>query len=135
VTVTLPPPTILSSTRRVAQSIESLLQLDLDPATTGRSTAPYGVAHILAAVTVTNNELRAKALAEKDMSVEQYKQLQELQRVKAKDAEGNEFEEKKVLFLLASAHSPTRTTKTPTLRPCAASGFREFVPWVAFQRS
>jgi hypothetical protein len=81
---------------RVAQSMESLLKLDLDPATTGRSTAPYGVAHILAAVTVTNNELRAKALAEKDMSVEQYKQLQELQRVKAKDAEGNEFEEKKV---------------------------------------
>ena len=76
--------------------MEALLQLDLDPATTGRSTAPYGVAHILAAVTVTNNELRAKALAEKDMSVEQYKQLQELQRVKAKDADGNEIEEKKV---------------------------------------
>jgi hypothetical protein len=62
------------------------------------------VAHILAAVTVTNNELRAKALAEKDMSVEQYKQLQELQRVKAKDADGNEIEEKKVDF---SATPPT----------------------------
>lgn len=78
--------------------MESLLHLDLDPATTGRSTAPYGVAYILAAVTVTNNELRARALAEKDMSVEQYKQLQELQRVKTKDAYGNEIEEKKVSY-------------------------------------
>lgn len=76
--------------------MEALLHLDLDPTTTGRSTAPYGVAYILAAVTVTNNELRARALAEKDMSVEQYKQLQELQRVKTKDANGNEIEEKGV---------------------------------------
>ncbi len=76
--------------------MEALLQLELDPNVTGRSTAPYGVAHILAAVTVTNNELRAKALAEKDMSVEQYKQLQELQRVKAKDEHGNIIEEKQV---------------------------------------
>jgi hypothetical protein len=81
---------------RVAASLESILQIDLDPSTTTRSTAPYGVAHILAALTVTNKELRAKALAEKDISVEQYEQLQELQRVKAKDNEGNDIEEKKV---------------------------------------
>lgn len=93
---------------RVAQSMEALLQLDLDPSTTGRSTAPYGVAHILAAVTVTNNELRAKALAEKDMSVEQYKQLQELQRVKAKDADGNEIEEKKVSITSDFAYKDRR---------------------------
>ena len=80
--------------------MEALLHLDLDPSTTGRSTAPYGVAYILASVTVTNNELRARALAEKDMSVEQYKQLQELQRVKTKDANGNEIEEKKVGFII-----------------------------------
>lgn len=61
-----------------------------------RSTIAYGVAHILAAVTVTNRELRAKALAEKDISEEQYQQMQELQRIKGKDNEGKEFEEKKV---------------------------------------
>lgn len=77
--------------RRVAASIEHLLGLDLDT----RSTVAYGVAHILAAVTVTNKELHAKALAEKDMSVEQYEQLAELQRVKTKDEDGNEIEEKR----------------------------------------
>ena len=76
---------------RVAASIEYLLALDLDT----RSTIAYGVAHILAAITVTNKELHAKALAEKDMSVEQYEQLAELQRVKTKDEDGNEIEEKK----------------------------------------
>jgi hypothetical protein len=75
----------------VAASIEHLLGLDLDT----RSTIAYGVAHILAAVTVTNKELHAKALAEKDMTVEQYEQLAELQRVKTKDDEGNEIEEKR----------------------------------------
>lgn len=75
----------------MAASIEHLLGLDLDT----RSTVAYGVAHILAAVTVTNKELHAKALAEKDMSVEQYEQLAELQRVKTKDEDGNEIIEKK----------------------------------------
>ena len=80
----------------MAASLDALLSIDLDPTSTARSTAPYGVAHILAALTVTNKELRAKALAEKDISVEQYEQLQELQRVKAKDNDGNDIEEKKV---------------------------------------
>lgn len=75
----------------MAASIEHLLGLDLDT----RSTIAYGVAHILAAVTVTNKELHAKALAEKDMSVEQYEQLAELQRVKTKDDDGNEIVEQK----------------------------------------
>ena len=61
-----------------------------------RSTAAYGVAHILAALTVTNRELRDKALAEKEISPEQFKQLQELQRVKTKDESGNIIEEKGV---------------------------------------
>jgi hypothetical protein len=76
---------------RVAASVEHLLGIDLDT----RSTVAYGVAHILAAITVTNKELHAKALAEKDMSVEQYEQLAELQRVKTKDEDGNEIEEKR----------------------------------------
>lgn len=73
----------------MAASIEHLLGIDLDT----RSTIAYGVAHILAAITVTNKELHAKALAEKDMSVEQYEQLAELQRVKTKDEDGNEIAE------------------------------------------
>jgi hypothetical protein len=61
-----------------------------------RSTSSYGVAHILAALTVTNRELRDKALAEKDITPEQYKQLQDLQKVKTKDENGNIIEEKSV---------------------------------------
>lgn len=66
--------------------------MDLDV----KSTAAYGLAHIMAALTVTNRELRAKALAEKDMTVEQYEQMQELHRIKTKDEDGNVIEEKKV---------------------------------------
>lgn len=76
---------------RVAPSIDPLLKLEIDP----RSTIGYGVAHILASITVTNRELLKKALADKDITEEQYKQMQELQRVKGKDDDGNEFEEKK----------------------------------------
>jgi hypothetical protein len=68
---------------RVAPSISALVSIEVDP----RSTAAYGIAHILAALTVTNQELRAKALAEKDMTLEQYEQLAELQRIKSKDVE------------------------------------------------
>ena len=65
-----------------------------------RSTASYGVAHIMAALTVTNRELRDKALAEKDITPEQYKQLQDLQKVKTKDEHGNIIEEKSVRISL-----------------------------------
>jgi hypothetical protein len=61
-----------------------------------RSTAAYGVAHILAALTVTNRELRDRALAERDITAEQFQQLQELQRVKTKNDQGEIIEEKKV---------------------------------------
>lgn len=62
-----------------------------------RSTAAYGLAHIVCSLTVTNHELRAKALAEKDLTPEQYEQLEALQKIKAKDDNGNVIEEKKQL--------------------------------------
>jgi hypothetical protein len=74
---------IVHGSYRVAPSIGALVAIEVDP----RSTAAYGIAHILAALTVTNKELRAKALAEKDMTEEQYEQLAELQRIKTKDVE------------------------------------------------
>jgi hypothetical protein len=82
------------SFRLAAQSFQTLISVS--PLLDERSTAAYGIAHILAALTVTNGELHAKALAEKDMTPEQYEQLQELQRIKTKDEKtGNVFEEKK----------------------------------------
>jgi hypothetical protein len=57
----------------VAACVEHLLGVDLDAAP---ATASYGVAHILCALSVTNAELRALALAEKDMTPEQFDQLQ-----------------------------------------------------------
>ena len=72
--------------------MSELTKLDLDV----RSTAAYGVAHILCSLTVTNRELRALALADKDITPEQFEQMQELQRIKTKDENGNVNEEKKV---------------------------------------
>jgi len=80
----------------VKACFSELTHLELDV----RSSAAYGLMHILAALTVTNAELKAKALAEKDISPEQYEQLQELQRIKTKDEEGNAIEEKKVGTML-----------------------------------
>ncbi len=77
--------------RRVSPAVASLVALDVDP----RSTAAYGIAHILAALTVSNHELKAKALADKEVSMEQYNQLQELARIKTTDEFGNKIEEKK----------------------------------------
>ena len=77
---------------RVAACIPELLQLDLD----ARSTSAYGLTHLMCALTVTNRELRAKALAEKDITPEQFEQVAELQRIKTKDEQGNVIEEKKV---------------------------------------
>jgi len=79
---------------RLAPAIQTLVSVS--PLLDERSTAAYGIAHILAAITVTNSELRAIALAEKDISPEQYEQLQELQRIKTKDEKtGQVLEEKK----------------------------------------
>eukprot|EP01034_Spumella_vulgaris_P029108 gene29108-36099_t len=82
---------IVHGSYRVAACISELTKLELDV----RSTAGYGLAHILAALTVTNGELHARALAEKDISAEQFQQMQELQRIKTKDDDGNVIEEKK----------------------------------------
>ncbi|CAM9233984.1 unnamed protein product, partial [Ectocarpus fasciculatus] len=82
---------LVHGSARVASPMSYITSLVLDE----RSTASYGIAHILAALTVTNKELRDKALAEKDITPEQFEQLQELQRVKTKDADGNVIEEKK----------------------------------------
>ena len=82
---------LVHGSTRVAAPMSFITSLEFDE----RSTAAYGVAHILAALTVTNKELRDKALAEKDITPEQFQQLQELQRVKTKDEHGNVVEEKK----------------------------------------
>jgi hypothetical protein len=84
---------IVHGSFRVSACIPELLKLvDLDV----RSTAAYGLAHILSCLTVTNYELRAKALAEKEMTPEMYDQLQEMQRIKAKEEDGeNAVEETK----------------------------------------
>ena len=84
---------------RVAACVAELTKLDLDV----RSTAAYGAMHILCALTVTNRELRAIALADKDITPEQYEQMQELQRIKARDEAGNVIEEKKVSVSTAAA--------------------------------
>ena len=77
---------------RLTPSVQALIGADVDE----RSTAAYGIAHILASITVTNGELRAKALAEKDMTVEQYEQLSELQRIKTTDEKTGEVIEERV---------------------------------------
>lgn len=82
---------IVHGSHRVSSAVLALLALDLDM----RSTAAYGLAHILASLTVSNHELRARALAERDMTPEQYEKLMELQRLKAEDEQGNLIEERK----------------------------------------
>eukprot|EP01039_Chlorochromonas_danica_P003633 gene3633-3978_t len=72
---------IVHGSARVAPLIPALTALHID----GRSSSSYGLAHILAALTVTNRELKALALAEKEMTVEQYDKMQELQRIKAQE--------------------------------------------------
>ena len=51
---------------RVKACVSELVSLDLDV----RSSAAYGLTHILAALTVTNSELMAKALADKVLLLE-----------------------------------------------------------------
>lgn len=59
------------------------------------STIAYGIAHIICAISVTNIELHKEQLAEKGITIEQYNEMQELQRIKAKDDNGKVFEEAK----------------------------------------
>ena len=45
------------------------------------STAAYGLAHIFAALSVTNKELKTKALADRGVTPDQYEQMQKLQKI------------------------------------------------------
>lgn len=83
---------VTHGSHRVSSLIQSLVQLPTDTPSLN-----YTIAYILSALSVTNKELQIAALASKDMSYEQYTQLQELQRIKAKDEDGNTIEEKKVV--------------------------------------
>jgi hypothetical protein len=47
----------------------------------GKGGASYGLAFILASLTLSNDELRKEALAEKDISPEQYEQLAKIQKM------------------------------------------------------
>jgi hypothetical protein len=78
---------IVHGSYRVASALSSLSSLELDV----RSTAAYGLAYIYAAISITNWELKKNALAEKDMSPEQYDQINNLQKINTKDENGNEI--------------------------------------------
>ncbi len=73
--------------------MSTLLKVDID---CGSSLA-FGVAQILFSLTVTNKELKVQALLDKDISLEQFEKLQELQRIKTTDENGNTIEEQKVM--------------------------------------
>jgi tetratricopeptide (TPR) repeat protein len=83
---------IVHGSSRVKSCISELVNLSIPEG----SSALFAIAHIFAALTVTNRELKALALAEKEMTVEQYDQLAELNRIKTKDENGEVIEEKKV---------------------------------------
>jgi tetratricopeptide (TPR) repeat protein len=85
---------IVHGSYRIVSCLEEISKVEIDM----RSTTAFGIAHIYSQVTVTNRELKALALAEKEMTVEQYDQLQELQRIKTTDENGNVIEEKKEEF-------------------------------------
>lgn len=82
---------ILHGSYRVTPLIPSLIliaeQLDV------RSTAAYGLCHIIASLTVTNHELKAKALADKGITTDQFEKMEELQRLHTKDENGDIIEE------------------------------------------
>jgi tetratricopeptide (TPR) repeat protein len=87
---------IVHGSSRVKSCIAELINLSIPEG----SSALFAIAHIFAALTVTNRELKALALAEKEMTVEQYEQLAELNRIKTKGENGEVIEEKKVKLLL-----------------------------------
>ena len=80
---------------RVAQSLRYLFALPLTEETY-HSTLAYGLAQIISSLTVTNNELHQAQLAEKGITLDQYKEMMELQRIKERDEEGGASEEAKV---------------------------------------
>ena len=58
-----------------------------------RSTALFAITHILSNLTVTNEELRSEMLRDKEITPEEHRKLQEIQRIKTKDENGNIIEE------------------------------------------
>jgi hypothetical protein len=87
---------IVHGSGRVKSCISELTQIPL----ASGSPAVFGLAYVLASLTVTNRELRAIALADKEMTLEQYDKLKELQRIKAQGENGEVIEEKKVRCFL-----------------------------------
>ena len=58
------------------------------------STIVYSILHIIYSISITNKELQKKALADKEINIEEFEQLQKLQQVKTRDEHGNLTEEK-----------------------------------------
>lgn len=77
---------------RCKECLTTLLKVDID---CGSSLA-FGISQILFSLTVTNKELKVQALLDKDISLEQFEKLQELQRIKTTDENGKTIEERKV---------------------------------------
>lgn len=75
---------IVHGSARVTSIVPSLLTIEkrIDM----RSTAAFGLAYILAALTVTNKELKDKALQEKELTTETYEQLMKMQNLHSKDS-------------------------------------------------
>lgn len=77
---------------RMSAAVTTIIALANDAARMS-NTACFGLAHILCSLTVTNYELQLAALAEKEMTPEQYKQLKDLSRVQTKDEAGQDISE------------------------------------------
>jgi hypothetical protein len=73
------------SYRIAATAVNALLGLPVELYATKRSPVPYGLVYILSALTVTNHELKAIALADKGMTPEQFDKINELQKIKPQE--------------------------------------------------
>jgi hypothetical protein len=75
---------IVHGSSRVVSIVPALLTVEsrIDM----RSTAAFGLAYILAALTVTNKELRDRALQEKEVTSETYEQLMKMQNLHSNDS-------------------------------------------------
>jgi hypothetical protein len=89
---------------RVTPSLSYLLSLPMNELAF-KSTLAYGIVHIISSITVTNNELHQAQLAEKGITLQQYYEMQELQRIKAEDAEGKKYEEQKTVRMVICCSS------------------------------
>lgn len=92
---------IMYGSHRLRPIISEIMQVTLPE----DSVAYYGLSYLFSCLTVTNRELKAIALADKEITLEQYEKLQELQRIKGKDDNGELFEEKKVKVDLSTVLS------------------------------